>query len=102
MLAAIIILFAWGGYGIAIYLLLYVIDCGVRNVKLDNTYIIRLIAISVVLMVLMSACTATTGRAKYVSFGRTSGYDRPFSVQSGGNWIDSFYRGFVYSRKGNA
>lgn len=83
MLATFIILFAWGGYGIMAYLVLHVIDCGMKNVKLNTSYIIRLVAVSVVLMVLMSACAASAGRVKYVTVDNSTRYNRPLPQSSG-------------------
>lgn len=88
MLATFIILFAWGGYGIMAYLFLHVIDCGMKNVKLNTSYIIRLVAVSIILMVLMSACAASAGRVKYVTVDDSTRYNRPFSQSSG---TGSFY-----------
>lgn len=83
MLAALTILLAWGGYGIMSYLLLHVISCGMENKKLDSLYIIRLVAVSVILMVIMSACVASTGRVKYVSIGDSSRYSGSLSETPG-------------------
>lgn len=77
------ILFGWGGWGLVLYALIYLYDSGMKQQKPNEGYIIKLIGISLVLMILMSACS-TVGRVKYVGpIWDSSGYDKSLYQSSG-------------------
>ena len=94
------ILFGWGGWGLVLYALVYLYDSGMKQQKPNEGYIIKLIGISLVLMVLMSACS-TVGRVKYYdgSNWSGSGYGESFRQSSGagGSPVGDYWT--FYSRR---
>lgn len=64
-MATLIIIFAWGGFGVAMYLAAYIYNCACTGQRLNVIYILRLIALSVLLMAICSALAATYPRRVY-------------------------------------
>lgn len=83
-MATLIIITAWAGYGVAMYLAMYIYNCAWTGAKLNGFHVIRIIALSVVIMAICSALAATyPRRVKYVESGHIPEYTDGVNQQSG-------------------
>lgn len=64
-MATLIIIFAWGGFGVAMYLAAYIYNCAWTAQRLNGIHVIRIIALAVLLMAICSALAATYPRRVY-------------------------------------
>ena len=64
-MATLIIIFAWSGFGVAMYLAAYIYNCAWTAQRLNGIHVIRIIALAVLLMAICSALAATYPRRVY-------------------------------------